>query len=288
MANGDDARACRSPAASYVSAVTVPRDSRPRLRPSCLPEGDEQGHVHVVDLVALDDGRAGRHRVVEPSPHVVEPVAVVDGGQDRRHPPGAGPGSRARGSRPGSGRSLGRLIRRSRGSSRRHPARRRSSGTSPGRHRGGRGPGRRPPRGRRRREPGIPATTMPTPTSDDRGRRSAPTRRTPSQDPGTDAGASPPVASRVANRPRSSAADPGSGTSRSTSGRTAHTTTRPPSRATLVPNSSVCGAIRSVLATATRRPNTTRPTRPAGTVFGSVIMKNRKISTSGEVTITRQ
>ena len=35
-------------------------------------------------------------------------------------------------------------------------------------------------------------------------------------------------------------------------------------------------------------PNTTRPTRPAGTVFGSVIMKNRKISTSGEVTITRQ
>ena len=31
-----------------------------------------------------------------------------------------------------------------------------------------------------------------------------------------------------------------------------------------------------------------RPTRPAGTVLGSVIMKNRKISTSGDVTITRQ
>ena len=56
----------------------------------------------------------------------------------------------------------------------------------------------------------------------------------------------------------------------------------------MVPNSLVCGAIRSVLATATSRPNTTRPTRPAGTVFGSVIMKNRKISTSGEMTITRQ
>ena len=56
----------------------------------------------------------------------------------------------------------------------------------------------------------------------------------------------------------------------------------------MVPNSLVCGAIRSVLASATRRPNTTRPTRPAGTVLGSVIMKNRKISTSGEVTITRQ
>ena len=33
----------------------------------------------------------------------------------------------------------------------------------------------------------------------------------------------------------------------------------------------------------TRRPKTIRPTRPAGTVLGSVIMKNRKISTSGEV-----
>ena len=32
----------------------------------------------------------------------------------------------------------------------------------------------------------------------------------------------------------------------------------------------------------------TRPTWPAGVVFGSVIMKNRKIRTSGEVTITRQ
>ena len=56
----------------------------------------------------------------------------------------------------------------------------------------------------------------------------------------------------------------------------------------MVPNSLVCGAIRSVLAIATRNPNATRPTRPAGTVFGSVIMKNRKIRTSGEVTMTRQ
>ena len=55
-----------------------------------------------------------------------------------------------------------------------------------------------------------------------------------------------------------------------------------------MPNSSVCGAIRSVLATATRTPKTIRPTRPAGTVFGSVIMKNRKIISSGDVTMTRQ
>ena len=63
---------------------------------------------------------------------------------------------------------------------------------------------------------------------------------------------------------------------------------RPPSSATFVSNSVVCGAMRSVLATATRNPNTIRPPRPVGTVFGSVIMKNRKIRTSGEVTITRQ
>ena len=55
-----------------------------------------------------------------------------------------------------------------------------------------------------------------------------------------------------------------------------------------MPNSSVCGAIRSVLATATRIPKTIRPTRPAGTVLGSVIMKNRKIISSGDVTMTRK
>ena len=55
-----------------------------------------------------------------------------------------------------------------------------------------------------------------------------------------------------------------------------------------MPNSSVWGAISSVLTTATRKPKTTRPTRPPGMVLGSVIMKNRKIMTSGEVTMTRQ
>ena len=65
-------------------------------------------------------------------------------------------------------------------------------------------------------------------------------------------------------------------------------TTSPASRPTFVPNSSVCGAISSTLTTATSAPNTIRPTRPAGTVFGSVIMKKRKIRTSGDVTTTRQ
>ena len=57
---------------------------------------------------------------------------------------------------------------------------------------------------------------------------------------------------------------------------------------TFVPHSSTWGAIRSVLITATSRPNATRPTVPVGTVLGSVIMKNRKIMTSGENTTTRQ
>ena len=61
----------------------------------------------------------------------------------------------------------------------------------------------------------------------------------------------PPTTSRVTNRRRSSAAERGSGTSRSRSGRAAQMTTRPARRPTLVPNSSVWGAIRSVLATAT-------------------------------------
>ena len=56
----------------------------------------------------------------------------------------------------------------------------------------------------------------------------------------------------------------------------------------MAPNSCAWGASRRVLATPTSSANTIRPTRPVGTVFGSVIMKKRKIMTSGEVTITRQ
>ena len=56
----------------------------------------------------------------------------------------------------------------------------------------------------------------------------------------------------------------------------------------MAPNSFVCGAIRSVDTAATSSANTIRATRPAGIVFGSVIMKNRKMRTSGEMTITRQ
>ena len=71
-------------------------------------------------------------------------------------------------------------------------------------------------------------------------------------------------------------------------GRAAHMTTSPASSATLVPNSSLWVAMPRTLAVATSAPNTTRPTRPPGTVLGSVIMKNRKIIVSGDVTMTRQ
>ena len=65
-------------------------------------------------------------------------------------------------------------------------------------------------------------------------------------------------------------------------------TTSPASNATLELNSVVCGAISSVLTNATQAAKASRATLPPGTVFGSVIMKNRKISTSGDVTITHQ
>ncbi len=74
----------------------------------------------------------------------------------------------------------------------------------------------------------------------------------------------------------------------STNGRAAHTTTRPLSSPTLAPNSVGHGASRIVDATATAPPNTIPGSRPAGVVLGSVIMKNRKISVSGEVTRTHQ
>ena len=127
---------------------------------------------------------------------------------------------------------------------------------------------------------GVPAATMPTPTDerDDTGHAEpgAPAWRRPApRDP------SRTVA--VRRRRRSAPAPAGRAV-----GGPGTATTRPASRPTFDPNSSVWGAISKVLATATRKPKTTRPTRPAGTVFGSVIMKKRKIITSGDVTITRQ
>ena len=75
---------------------------------------------------------------------------------------------------------------------------------------------------------------------------------------------------------------------RATNGRTAVTTSKPLSRPTFVPYSVSHGASSSVDAAPTAQPNTIRPSRPAGVVRGSVIMKNRKINVSGEVTSTHQ
>ena len=199
MANGDDARACRSPAASYVSSVTVPRDSRPRLRPSCRRRGPagsrsrRRSGIARSTVVPVATASSSRSRIS--SSRSPWSTAV----EDRRHPRGAGPGSRARGSRPGSARSPGRPVRRSRGSSRRHPARRRSSGTSPGRRRGGRGPGRRPRRATTTPRAGDPAATTPTPTTTTAAPISADPKATCS-DPGADPGAAPRRRSRAGSR----------------------------------------------------------------------------------------
>src|SRR5512143_2517916 len=113
---------------------------------------------------------------------------------------------------------------------------------------------------------GVPATTTATPRTST-ATTASPARAAPRTAP---APAVLPTTSAATNRRSSSAAERGSGSTRSSRGRTAQTTTSPAIRPTLVPNSFVCGATNSVLAAATSSPNTTRPTRPAGTVLGSV------------------
>ena len=124
------------------------------------------------------------------------------------------------------------------------------------------------------------------------GERRPPTRRrTPRQRRarrrtaavGSASAPSPPGGHRVANRPRRSAAEAGCGDEPVEEGTSRAHDDEAAQQGDLRPELVVCGAMSSVLATATRNPNTTRPTRPAGTVFGSVIMKNRKIRSSGEV-----
>ena len=75
---------------------------------------------------------------------------------------------------------------------------------------------------------------------------------------------------------------------RSNRGRAAHTITNPESRPTLAPNSVSQGAMSTADTTPIAVPNTMRATRPAGTVRGSVIMKNRKIRISGDVMMIHQ
>ncbi len=64
--------------------------------------------------------------------------------------------------------------------------------------------------------------------------------------------------------------------------------TRLASKPTFVPHSVVWGAISSTLPIPTDIAKTILAIRPAGIVLGSVSMKNRKMRTSGEITIVRQ
>ena len=172
--------------------------------------------------------------VLEPALHLGEPIAVIDGGEQAPVP-----------SQEGLVLELEVLGQRHQDLLRDRPARGSSQsgdirldGDRPGRWPDRPGAGRRPaPRPyRRRRAPraGVPATTMPAPRTK--------TAATISADPqgargATPAPASPPSSEPVANRRRSSAADRGSGRSRSSSGRAAQTTTSPARSPTLVPNS---------------------------------------------------
>ena len=268
--------------ASYVSSVTVPRDSNPRLPPVWTPNGAMSDHVHRVEPVMSDDGRPDALCIPEPCLHLLEPVTVIDRGEDapvrsqeglvleleilgQRHQDALGDG-------PGD-----RLVPGVNVDGDRRERRRIDLVWDAG-------PARRSCRGRRAREP-VCRRRRCRPRRRRRRRRRARVRAAPRTIPAPDC-PRPRAGSRIGRaRPPPIAVRGRAGRG---SGEPAQTTTRPARSPTLVPNSLVCGAIRSVLATATRMPNTTRPTRPAGTVFGSVIMKNRKISTSGEMTITRQ
>ena len=252
-----------SPAASYVSSVTVPCDSKPRLPPVWTPNGDDERDVDRVEL------RSGRRRS-GPTPRrrcsraciSVEPVAVVDGGQearvlaeqrlvldlevlgeghqdllamrrrDRRGPSPGRPGRRDRRAacpgRPGVRHAVEQLAR----------------------------VGRDDPAGRRPRgDDARPRATRTATTSEPDAGRTA--RR--------DAGASRPAAER---QPAGEAAELVGGRARlrAAPGRAAGARRRarrgPPAAPTFVPNSLVWGAISSVLAIADEEAER-RPARPA-------------------------
>ncbi len=111
FAKGDDARACRFPAASYVSVGHLASRLQTEAQAVLLAERDDEGEVHVVELVLLDDDRAACLPRMHPT------RASRRAGRRGRRPPGwwdrrgAGPRSRAGGSRPGSGRSRARPLR---------------------------------------------------------------------------------------------------------------------------------------------------------------------------------
>ncbi len=197
-----------------------------------------------------------RHRVPEPTLHLDEPVAVVDRDEDRSRPPAGAPGSRAR--------RFSARVRTSPGPSGRAISGSKSD-TSCSTVIAGKVPGSTSC-GTRSRISSEVATIGPArgrPGGDDADPDDEHSRHDQSDPHGaaqdTDPGVGRPSRAGVANRPISSAVDRGSGTSRSRIGRAAHTSTRPESSPTFVPNSLVCGASSRVLATATRKPNIDSP-----------------------------
>ena len=163
---------------------------------------------------------------------------------------------RSRGRRRGRRRSAARSLR--------------SIGASPGVVGDASPPGRA-----RSRAPRAPWT--PAPTSEARQRRPA-----PSAEPRP----APPHARRASSRSRGRRRVRPATTS--SSGRAAQTIVSAPSTASFAENSVVHGAISSVASRPTDTAYTRRPRGLSGIVRGSVIMKKRKTSTSGEVTSSHQ
>ena len=92
----------------------------------------------------------------------------------------------------------------------------------------------------------------------------------------------------VKNERSVSPAEPAAGMNRSSNGRAAVMMVSPERSATFTPNSVCCGAINRTHTTPTNEPKSVRPTLPAGTVRGSVIMKYVKMRISGEVMMVSQ
>ena len=228
LANGADLAALHVPGL----VVGLRRHRAARLQaeaePVLLAEGDEQADVDVVDLVALDHGRAVRpRRCASPRLHLVEAVAVVDRLEDGR----VGPQQRLVLELEVLGEGQHDLTRPCAGDlvvpvedvlldGDRGEGGRVDLVGDPAQHVGGRGDD--PARRRAGGDDGRPEHRRPTPGTALPG-AAGPAAGRPGE----------PVAGTPASTGRVDRAD----SSRSAIGRQAHTTASPPSSATFVPNS---------------------------------------------------
>ena len=85
-ANGDDRRACRLPGVVVGLVDHLALRLQAEAQAVLLAERDEQGDVHVVDLVPVDHVAPLAAPGSQTSLHLVQPVAVVDRVEDGGSP----------------------------------------------------------------------------------------------------------------------------------------------------------------------------------------------------------